>query len=67
MPPVSLGHVDVLGHNQDVYGPSYVAHLLTTTPYRNLLPYSMFNTPQNYIHGEGRELEGNREGEQPYK
>lgn len=28
----SLGHVDVLSHNQDLYGPSHVRHVRTTTP-----------------------------------
>lgn len=47
--PISIGCVDVLSHNQDVYGPSHVAHLLITTLYHNLLPHSILNTPQKYI------------------
>lgn len=30
MTAVSLGHVDVLSHNQDVYRPSHIRHILTT-------------------------------------
>lgn len=43
----SSGLVDVLSHNKDVYGPSHVAHPLSTTPYHNLLPHSIFNSYKN--------------------
>lgn len=51
MPPIYLGHVDVLSHSQVVYGPPHVAHLLTIRPCCNLLlSQPIFNAPQKYIH-----------------
>lgn len=50
---ISLGHVDILSHNQDVYGPSHVGHILTptplSTPIHSLFTHSVFNTPENFI------------------
>lgn len=50
---ISLGHVDILSHNQNVYGPSHVGHILTTTPLptpiHSLFTHSVFNIPGNVI------------------